>query len=121
VTQALISGELYEKPTVPIEHTDYPDDYDLELNIGVKDIEKDGTTAFVVAGMKNYLVRPCNDAVFLKDVSVDWISPKGDGQEIESWSFDASGDEVESEIIEEATERAKEFVDEYEGGEEPGL
>jgi len=85
--QALISGELVEKPTVPIEHTDYPDDYDLELNIGVKDVETDKGTAFVAAGVKNYLIRPCNDAVFLSNVEVDWLCPAGRGQEIPTHGF----------------------------------
>ncbi|WP_256394207.1 winged helix-turn-helix domain-containing protein [Natronoarchaeum rubrum] len=81
-TQALISGELYAKPTTPIEHTDYPDDYDLELNIGAEVMENDGNSAIIAAGVKNYLIRPCNDAVFLENVSVDWMSPKGHGQEL---------------------------------------
>lgn len=86
-TEALITGELYAKPTVPIEHTDYPDDYDLELNIGGEYQKVDGRSRpiLIVPGVKNYLVKPCNDAVFLKDVSVDWISPKGDGQEVETY------------------------------------
>lgn len=86
-TQALISGELYARPTTPIEHTDYPDDYDLELNIGAEIVENDGRSALIAAGVKNYLIRPCNDAVFLKDVSVDWMSPKGHGQELETYSL----------------------------------
>lgn len=88
-TQALISGKLYAKPTVPIEHTDYPDDYDLELNIGGKYQEVEGRSRpiLLVSGVKNYLVKPCNDAVFLKDVSVDWMSPKGHGQELETFEI----------------------------------
>jgi hypothetical protein len=85
-TQALISGKMYARPT-PIEHTDYPDDYDLELNIGAEIVENDGSSALIAAGVKNYLIRPCNDAVFLKDVSVDWMSPKGHGQELETYSL----------------------------------
>jgi len=86
-TQALISGVLYARPTTPIEHTDYPDDYDLELNIGAEIVENDGRSALIAAGVKNYLIRPCNEAVFLKDVSVDWMSPKGHGQELETYSL----------------------------------
>lgn len=83
-TQALISGELYAKPTVPIEHVDYPDDYELELNIGAEFEEIEGRTRQILlaTGVKNYLIHPCNNAVFLSDVSVDWISPKGAGPEI---------------------------------------
>jgi hypothetical protein len=92
-TQALISGELEAKPTTPIEHTDYPDDYDLEGNIGAEIIESEKGTATLASGVKNYLIRPRNDAVFLNDISIDWISPKQDSQEGEV----------------------------YEGGEEPGL
>lgn len=87
--QALISGELYEKPTVPIEHTPYPDDYDLELNIGGKyqEIEDRSRPLLIAAGVENYLVKPCNDAVFLKNVEVDWVCPVGEGQEIPTTSI----------------------------------
>jgi hypothetical protein len=37
----------------------------------------------VATGFKNYLLKPCNDAVFLKDVTVDWISPKGEPADLE--------------------------------------
>jgi len=85
-TQALISGELYSKPTVPIEHVDYPADYDLEENVGAeyKEIEGKNRRVLIAVGLKNYLIKPCDEAVFLKDVSVDWISPKGEGQEVET-------------------------------------
>jgi len=82
--QALISGELYEKPTVPIEHTDYPDDYDLELNIGAEFKGDPPKQALIAAGVKNYLIRPCDDAVFLKNVEVDWLCPIREGQELET-------------------------------------
>ncbi|QLH82794.1 HTH domain-containing protein [Halosimplex pelagicum] len=85
-TQALITGELYEKPTVPVRHISWPDDYDLELNLGTKwhTIESDGSnrSVLVASGVKNYLLQACDNAVFLQDVSVDWISPKGEGKEI---------------------------------------
>lgn len=82
--QALISGELYEKPTVPIEHTDYPDDYDLELNIGAEFKGDPPKQALIAAGVKNYLIRPCDDAIFLKNVEVEWLCPIGEGQEVET-------------------------------------
>jgi DNA-binding transcriptional ArsR family regulator len=85
--QALISGELYEKPTVPIEHVDYPDDYDLEGNIGAEFKGEPPKQALIAAGVKNYLIRPVNDAVFLKNVEVDWICPIGRGQEIETFEL----------------------------------
>lgn len=81
--QALLSGELYERPTVPIEHASYPEEYDLESNIGVEIVETDHGAAVVAGGMKNYLIRPCNNAVHLRNVEVDWISPLGDGMEVE--------------------------------------
>jgi hypothetical protein len=121
VTQALVTGTLYERPTVPIEHIGYPDDYNLEEKIGVRDVKTDKGTAFIAAGPKKHLIRPCNDAVFLTDVSVEWISPHGEGKETDMMTFDASGEEVDAEIIEEATERAEEFLDDYNGGDEPGL
>lgn len=95
-TDALIRGELYAKPTVPIEHTDYRDDYDLELNIGGKYEKLEGRARpiLLVAGVKNYLVKPCNDAVFLKNVSVDWISPKGEGQELDTYHLDVDHGDV---------------------------
>jgi hypothetical protein len=37
----------------------------------------------VATGFKNYLLKPCNDAVFLKNVRVDWISPKGEPADLE--------------------------------------
>jgi len=90
-TQALISGELYAKPTVPIEHVHYLDDYDLELNIGARyeEVESDGRKRqiLIATGVKNYLIYPCDDAVFLQNVSVDWMSPKGHGQELETHTF----------------------------------
>lgn len=104
-TQALISGELYAKPTTPIEHTDYPDDYDLELNIGAEVIKEDGRTAIIAAGVKNYLIRPCNDAVFLTNVSVDWMSPKGHGQQVETY-------EITPEMVETIEEKRKEIAEE---------
>lgn len=87
-TQALVSGELYAKPTTPIEHIEYPADYDLELNIGARTKETENGTITIATGVKNHLIRPCNDAVFLTDVSVDWLSPKGEGQELEVYGFD---------------------------------
>jgi len=81
--QALISGELYEKPTVPIRHVDYPDDYDLEAKIGVKIKGEPPNAALIAIGEKKHLIRPVNDAVYLRDVEVDWICPIGRGQDIE--------------------------------------
>jgi hypothetical protein len=101
-TQALIKGELYAKPTTPIEHTDYPDDYDLELNIGgeYQEVEGRSRPILLVAGVKNYLVNPCDNAVFLKNVSVDWMSPKRHGREQEVGTY-----EVTKEMIERAEAR----------------
>lgn len=91
-TQALISGTLYTRPTVPIEHENYAPDYDLELNIGgqYQEVEGRSRPILVAAGVKNYLIKPCNDALFLEAVSVDWISPKGEGNA----SYRAAEDEV---------------------------
>jgi len=107
-TDALITGELYSKPTTPIEHTDYPDDYDLELNIGgeYKQVEGRSRPILIVPGVKNYLVKPCNDAVFLKDVSVDWISPKGEGQEVETYHI--ANDDVSDLLEKRGQEKALE-------------
>ena len=115
-TQALISGELYAKPTVPIEHENYPDDYDLELNIGgrYKEVEGRSRPVLIAAGVKNYLIKPCDDAVFLKDVSVDWISPKGEGQEMETYHI--SHDDVE-ELLEERGQ--EEALENYQSATEP--
>lgn len=57
----LLSGTLYAKPTTPIEHRGVPDDYDLEQR----------------KELSPWLFEPCNEAVFLGDVEVDWISPIG--------------------------------------------
>jgi hypothetical protein len=94
-TQALISGELYARPTTPIEHTNYPDDYDLELNIGAEFKGEPPKQALIATGVKNYLIRPCNDAVFLKNISVDWISPEGHGQELQT--FEITDEMIDSE------------------------
>lgn len=98
--QALVSGELYGKPTVPIEHVDYPDHYDLEGEIRAEweEVGEEGRRVLMAYGMKKHLIKPQNDAVFLKDVSVDWISP-----------------------ISEDTDRSEEHPGPYMGGEEPGL
>lgn len=104
-TQALVSGELYAKPTVPIEHENYPDDYDLELNIGAEYKEVDDRQILIAAGVKNYLIKPCDDAVFLKNVSVDWMSPKGHGQEIETV-------EITTEMLEDVEAWREEHIDE---------
>lgn len=120
-TQALITGELYAKPTVPIEHTGYPDDYDLELNIGgeYKEVEGRSRPILIVPGVKNYLVKPCDDAVFLKNVSVDWMSPKGHGQELETVDLsDQSFDEV-LEDVEEWREGNIEKRNEYKHADSP--
>jgi len=74
-TQALISGEVYEKPTTPIEHTDYPDDYDLEEKIGGDIVGDPPHQGILAMGFKNYLVRPANDAKFIRDIQIEWISP----------------------------------------------
>lgn len=78
-TQALIIGELYTKPTTPIEHTSYPDNYDIEVELGVSIQHTDKGSILVASGPKNYLLQPCNEAVFLKNVEVEWISPPGNG------------------------------------------
>jgi hypothetical protein len=108
-TQALISGELYAKPTVPIEHENYPPDYDLELNIGAEYKEVDDRQILIAAGVKNYLVKPCDDAVFLKNVSVDWMSPKGHGQELETVNI---SDQSFEEMVEEVEEWREENIEE---------
>jgi hypothetical protein len=84
-TQALISGTLVARPTVPIEHLDYADDYELEQKTGVRWVKRDdGTPASLVAdGPQNYLLDPCDDAAFLTDVSVTDISPEGEGYDAE--------------------------------------
>lgn len=83
-TEALISGEVYERPTVPIEHTDYPDDYDLEKQIGGPDGPKivgdPPVQGLLLGGMKNYLCRPANDAKFIRDIEIEWVNP-GDGED----------------------------------------
>jgi hypothetical protein len=80
-TQALISGSLYAEPTTPIEHIEYPDEPDLETQLGVK-IELVGNKAVLIAdGVSNHLLRPCNDAVFLEQPAIDDISPKGEGKD----------------------------------------
>lgn len=71
---AIITGNLYDKPTVPIEHIDYPDDYDLELNIGAEHRENGN---LVAAGVKNYLIKPCNNALFLQDITVERLEGPG--------------------------------------------
>jgi DNA-binding transcriptional ArsR family regulator len=104
-TQALISGELYAKPTVPIEHENYPADYDLELNIGAEYKEVDDRQILIAAGVENYLIKPCNDAVFLKNVSVDWMSPRGHGQELDTV-------EITEEMLEDVEEWKQENINE---------
>lgn len=80
-TQALVSGRLYAEPTTPIEHIEYPDEPDLETQLGVK-IELVGNKAVLIAeGVSNHLLRPCNEAVFLSDVRIDDIVVKGEGKE----------------------------------------
>jgi len=74
-TQALISGEVYEKPTTPIEHTDYPDDYDLEEKIGAEIVGDPPHQGILATGFKNYLIRPANDAKFIRDIEIEWVSP----------------------------------------------
>lgn len=80
-TQALVSAELYASPTTPIEHVSYSPDIELEEKIGARWIKnEDGTPGTLVAsGPRNYLIDPCDDAVFFGEVSVDDISPKGEG------------------------------------------
>jgi len=82
--QALVSGELYERPTVPIEHVNYPPDYKLELNIGPHIEETERGSALIATGVKNHLIRPCDDALFLENVEVEWLCPIGEGQELET-------------------------------------
>jgi hypothetical protein len=71
---AIITGELYAKPTVPIEHKEYHDDYDLELNIGGKYLDNGN---LVAAGGSNHLIKPCDNALFLQDVTVEELNGPG--------------------------------------------
>lgn len=80
-TQALISGEVYEKPTTPIEHTGYPDDYDLEKKIGAEIVGDPPRQGVLATGFKNYLIRPANDAKFIRDIKIEWVSPADDDAE----------------------------------------
>lgn len=82
-TQALISGEVYEKPTTPIENTDYPDDYDLEGKIGAEIVGDPPHQGILATGFKNYLIRPANDAKFIRDIEIEWVSPGDDDAERE--------------------------------------
>jgi hypothetical protein len=128
-TQAIVSGELYAKPTVPIRHIEYPDDYDLELNLGTKYVGDPPNQPLVAAGTKRHLLYAENEAVFLTDVSVEWISPKGEGEKTDSMTLDPNGDSVESEMADEELEDLLEDVEEwqqenldsedYYGGNEP--
>lgn len=116
-TQALISGVLREKATVPIEHVDYPDDYDLELNIGGQFEHVDGRDhpLLIAGGLDNHLIKPCNEALFLTEISIDWISPMGEGRDednLESVDIDIA------ESLEDVDEWRAENVPEPEGNPE---
>jgi hypothetical protein len=82
-TQALISGVVYERPTTPIEHTTYPDDYDLETKIGAEIVGDPPHQGILASGFKNYLIRPVNDAKFIRDIEIEWMSPGDDDAERE--------------------------------------
>lgn len=115
-TQALISGELYEKPTVPIEHIDYPDDYDLKRNLGAEFRGEPPNQALIAAGVKNYLIRPCDDAVFLQNVEVEWLCPEGEvGPEHESNTPGRGMDRQDPVHSEEVQEKIDELADEVDG------
>jgi len=73
-TSALISGEVYNKPTTAIEHSGYPPDYDLEGAIGAE-IVGDEYPNILAKGRKNYLIFPVNDGKFIRDIEVEWVSP----------------------------------------------
>lgn len=82
-TQALVTGELCERPTVPIKHLEWPDDYDLELNLGtrfktVTNDEGHERDILVASGVKNYELQACDDAVFFTPDTIDWLSPAED-------------------------------------------
>lgn len=77
-TQALVSGELYGKPTVPIEHVDYPDDWDLKGQLGTEYVGDPPNQPLLAGGPKRHLLRAANNAVHLKNPSVDWISVQGE-------------------------------------------
>lgn len=127
--QALISGELYEKPTVPVEHVDYPDDYDLKLNIGPHIEETEHGAALIATGVKNYLIRPCDEALFLRNVEVEWISPSEAGQHIPTYVFpdQSETNSKRPPEVQEALDSLKEGEDgnseegDYFGGGDPGL
>lgn len=89
-TQALISGELYGKPTAPIAHREIPDDYDLERKTGAeyKEFDEAPHPVLIASGAKNYLLKPHNNAVFLKNVSVDQIWPKEAGDDFDPETVD---------------------------------
>lgn len=118
-TQALVSGTLYAKPTTPIEHIDYPDDYELEDKIGARWVDREGDKPqlLVAGGPKDYLIDPCDDAVFLEDVSVDEISPVGEGYEQEVVNEDVDLEEQ----LEQVEEWREENIDGVYDPEEPGL
>jgi len=130
-TQALVSGQLYGRPTTPIEHIDYSahgNDWDLEMHIGINEVETEKGIALLATGVRRHWIVPENDAVFLTDVEVDYISPQGEGQDLPVMEFDASGEEVHAEIVDEAENELSESEDgsddgprPYYGGDEPGL
>lgn len=98
--QALVSGTLYAKPTVPAAHIDFDRDYSLEQQTGATVRDVDGRDVFVAAGPKNYLVRPHDEAVFLTDVAVDFVSPLGAEKGV---GTDPEPDELEA-VVSEAVE-----------------
>lgn len=100
-TQALVSGTLYEKPTAPICEISWPDDYDLELNMGGELRQVEGRTRpiFVSGAVKNYMLKAYNDAVFLTDVNVDWISPIDEGTDIPTYGFEEVEEEISTEDL----------------------
>jgi len=127
-TQALISGRLEGRPTTPIEHIDYSphgDDWDLEMHIGINEVDTDSGTAYLATGVRRHWIVPENDAVFLTEVEVDWISPQGEDQNLPVMGFDASGEEVDAEIVEAAEKDLEDEDDDgpgpYTGDGEPGL
>lgn len=95
--QALVSGELYERPTVPIEHINYPSNWNLELNIGPHIEETEKGSVLIATGVKNHLIRPCDNALFLENVEVDWICPIGQGQELEMLDIEEAFEHPDSE------------------------
>lgn len=118
--QALVRGTLEGKPSAPIRHMDLSEDADIEAQVDVETYT-DGSESYLISRGRYWLLKPSNESVFLKDVSVlslsgfgQGVSPADEPEDLGERSLEVlmGGDESSTRRNKSSTRRDK-MVEEY--------